>query len=631
MSVVMMEIERRLPGRLPRWDPGVRGRIPEIKGRLVLTPEYIGRYASFTDALNAAILEVQAPGAVVIPTRSEPYDLTGPVQMRSHVVVRGEGPARTQVRARLAGEGSGVDGSGFHAVFRFQGDTIASLDVVQAVEPGSRALVVGPHVFGVRPEVGQQLILTMENDPAHGWNRFDWEKRVRGQVLQVTAVDGNKVWVDTEVRLPYPMSSSPAVELCRPIEGAGLEDLYIINDAQTKANWDATFWRAANCWVRNCDIERVPDIAFHVWNSRWITVEGCYVHGALDYSGGKGYGVNVCAHSSDCLVADNIFEQLRHSMMVQFGASGNVFAYNYSCEPAMSDIALHGWYGYMNLFEGNAATQIYVDNAWGRSGARNTFFRNRLKKFAADYEARLGIHFKDYADHVVESIQVEPDSDQQNIIANTVLDSRLVLRGCRDTWVERNLLVDLPPQAPAISIDGVVTGTVDIENRTIGLSRDDAAPSTLRPSLFLDAAPHFWVPAQKRWPAIGADVDRLETGKYETIPAQDRYAKVGPRRGFGPRTPTLSAYGQTTGTVGHELVFRMVSRHSEAGVLVRYVIDWGDGADGTVEATAFTQSGLVFQRAHVWARAGQFDVKCLAKDQYGDLSGWSRALRITIR
>jgi len=626
MALVAMEIERSAAARLPRWDPGVRGQVPEVPTRLEMTPQYVQAFPSFTAALNAAILEVETPGAVVIPARFQPYDITGTIHMRSGVVVRGEGPTKTKLRARLVREGAGIEGSGLHAVFAFQGERLGSVAVAQDVQPGDRTLVLGAAAPGVRPEVGQALLLTMENDPAHGWDRFVWEKRARGQVLEVTGVEGGRVTLDAGVRLPYPMSRQPEAELQRPIEGAGLEHLRIINDAGTQAHWTTTFWRAVNCWLRNCEIELVPDVACWVWNSRWITVEGCFVHGARDYAGGKGYGVDVCGHSSDCLVADNIFQQLRHSMMAQFGASGNVFAYNASLEPAMSDISLHGWYAYMNLFEGNTAAQIYVDNAWGRSGEHNTFFRNRLEGFEADYEARLGIDITDYADHTVEFIQVEPGSDSQNIMANTILDSRLVLRGCRDTWVEKNLLPDRPADGPTIDTDVAVVDTIDIDNHA-SQPTVDPSPPLVRPSLYLDAAPHFWVTTQKPWPAIGADVDRASAGHLETIPAQDRYAKVGSRHRFGPWKPDLSAAGASTAGVGEALEFRMNTVHQDGRARVRYLVDWGDG---TVTATEFSMPRVVARASHTWTRAGQFEVRCQARDQYGFIGRWSAGVRITI-
>src|SRR5438309_11771631 len=72
-------------------------------------------------------------------------------------------------------------------------------------------------------------------------------------------------------------------------------------------------------------------------------------------------------------------------MMVKQGANGNVFAYNYSIEPTLTewlydasgDISVHGDYPFANLFEGNIVQTLYIDQTWGPGGPYNTFFRNR--------------------------------------------------------------------------------------------------------------------------------------------------------------------------------------------------------------------------------------------------------------
>ena len=76
-------------------------------------------------------------------------------------------------------------------------------------------------------------------------------------------------------------------------------------------------------------------------------------------------------------------------MVLQAGANGNVFAYNYSTEPhweetvlpanSAGDITLHGNYVYMNLFEGNVVQNIVIDNSHGINGPYNTFYRNRAE------------------------------------------------------------------------------------------------------------------------------------------------------------------------------------------------------------------------------------------------------------
>jgi len=91
--------------------------------------------------------------------------------------------------------------------------------------------------------------------------------------------------------------------------------------------------------------------------------------------------------SSECKIENNIFKHLRHSMILQAGANGNVFTYNYSTDPywetsysppnSAGDVVLHGNYPYRNLFEGNVVQNIVIDNSHGSNGPYNTFLRNR--------------------------------------------------------------------------------------------------------------------------------------------------------------------------------------------------------------------------------------------------------------
>ncbi|MCB0642162.1 MAG: T9SS type A sorting domain-containing protein, partial [Phaeodactylibacter sp.] len=93
----------------------------------------------------------------------------------------------------------------------------------------------------------------------------------------------------------------------------------------------------------------------------------------------------------ECLIENNVFKRLRHSMILQAGANGNVFSYNYSTDPywtevglppnSAGDIVLHGNFPYSNLFEGNIAQNIVLDDSHGEQGPYNTFFRNRAEGF----------------------------------------------------------------------------------------------------------------------------------------------------------------------------------------------------------------------------------------------------------
>ena len=84
-----------------------------------------------------------------------------------------------------------------------------------------------------------------------------------------------------------------------------------------------------------------------------ITVRGSTFYDALVHGGdGEGYGVAL-EKASQCLVENNIFHHLRHSVSLQQNPSYNVIAYNASFNPAWTfagipilpappDLSFHG-------------------------------------------------------------------------------------------------------------------------------------------------------------------------------------------------------------------------------------------------------------------------------------------------
>lgn len=621
--------------RIPRWDPGVRGGIPPVADSIVLTPERIAQHATFGAALNAAIQAVQAPGAVRILGRATPYVLTEPIRMRSGVVVRGDGMGRTALHVDIAATAADVGGSGVRAAVAFEGRLVATVPLRKAAALAATEVTPDGGLFNLDPLIGSQLLVTQNNDPADGWSTQPWEQRVRGQIVQITAVKTDKVALDRPLRLAYPLAAKPEASLLGALTGAGLEDLTIVNDPGSHAAWTVAFWYAANCWLKGVEIELVPDVAVWAWNSRWLTVQGCFIHRARNYGGGKGYGIDVNAHSSDCLVIDNTLRALRHSLMVQFGANGNVFAYNYSREPAMSDISLHGWFPYANLFEGNVAAQVYVDNAWGRSGPDNTFFRNRLTAHYADYEARLGIDIDSYADHVVGNLEIAAKSDGQLAIGNTLVDGRVNLLDCKDCWVERNLFIGLPAGGGKIVNFGAVSGTEDRLNFAAGEVGPGSSFGLFSPSLFLSRPPAFWPSDRKPWPCVGADVDLRRGDRVAAVPAQDRWTQFAASRPLQLLPPRIAPAAETVAkraTPWRAFFIAIVVDRDPKDPLptdlpLSLVIDWGDG---TIETTPPQPAGQIVQRAYAFRSGGVMRVRAQARDAWGNASDWSVAVAVTV-
>lgn len=215
-----------------------------------------------------------------------------------------------------------------------------------------------------------------------------------GQIVEIDNVVGNVISLRNTLRLNFTGTNLEA----RPInyiEKVGIESLKIErtdSPVPSGGGGNNVYCQyAINCWVK--DVESAFSMGAHIlaeFCSR-LDISGCYFHEALlDYKGSstRGYGVCLNLRTGDCLVENNIFRKLRHAMMVQAGANGNVFAYNYARETyrngsgeiptdAAGDIVCHGYYPFANLFEGNVVNNVVIDNENGINGPFNTFFRNK--------------------------------------------------------------------------------------------------------------------------------------------------------------------------------------------------------------------------------------------------------------
>ena len=460
------------PDRLVDWRPGVQARLsaPEAGERIRLTPDAL-KGPDAAKPIQQAIDRIGKSGVVLLPPGE--FTLRTGVRLRSGVVLRGSGPDRTHLTVDLS-ERRTV------GAISFKGETQGrDFALSGGFETGSTRL----EPSGPAPLTkGQTIIVYSENDPEVMFTdrRWDvvWARQTVGQIVRVEEVTDKGIRIDVPLRLSYRKELRPRIRVLQPIENAGVEDLHIRRRDRLE---DAiiSIWKAVNCHVRNVHAEHC--MRAHVWivDSRFITVEGCYFHHAHDYGGGgHGYGVVAGKRTTDCLVTNNIFEHLRHAMMVKEGANGNVFSYNYSFDNVrLTDISIHGHYSYMNLFEGNVVQFVLYADHWGPTGPLTTCFRNRIA-------TRLAVR-----DH----------SHRANIVGNVLLGGDVEVHDtCRDAFVAANL----------------VGGKWAAGKASPG--------SRLRASVYLKEKPSFW--GNRPWPGIGADVDRSGTGT--PLPAEDRYRRM---------------------------------------------------------------------------------------------------------
>jgi hypothetical protein len=329
-------------------------------------------------ALQTAITALNGKaGIIYFPTGTYKFNQT--VAMRDSLVLKGNGSGSKLIFDL---------GHNLTNMFNFHGSTNSTTwDVTQALAKDDNTIALN-NTTGLQAGDWVQLY---GNDVA--LTTSAWAYGTVGQILQVKSVAGNTITTVQQLRRGYDIAFTAKLKPITPIKGAGMECMYIQRlDSTIQQTNNIDFDMAVNCWVIGIESDSTNFCHVAMTNSAHLLARGNYFHHSHAYGGnGQGYGVAIQYTSGDCLVENNKFEHLRHSMLVQAGANGNVFAYNYSKDPywdeppfptnSAGDIVCHGNYPYMNLFEGNIIQNIVIDNSHGINGPFNTLFRNRAQNY----------------------------------------------------------------------------------------------------------------------------------------------------------------------------------------------------------------------------------------------------------
>ncbi|MEI6696072.1 MAG: T9SS type A sorting domain-containing protein [Bacteroidota bacterium] len=244
----------------------------------------------------------------------------------------------------------------------------------------------------------------------------DWAYHSTGQLFQINQIIGKDLILNKPLRRSYSTTLAPLIYKMNPRKQVHIKCIKIERlNISTALSANIYFYLATDCSISGIESNYCNYAHLLIENSCRITVENSFFQNGLSYGdGGKAYGTLLQFSTGDCFIHQNIFKHLRHSMVLQAGANGNVFAYNYSTEPywtetllpanSAGDITLHGNYVYMNLFEGNIIQNIVIDNSHGSNGPFNTFYRNKAELW--------GIFMNS-----------SPASDQQNFIGNQICNT----------------------------------------------------------------------------------------------------------------------------------------------------------------------------------------------------------------
>jgi Pectate lyase superfamily protein len=311
------------------------------------------------------------------------YLFNQPIIMRNRLILKGEGADKTVLKFDLHGQNDLIRATGI-----VQNEPIPLI----ADAPKDTNLILIARNEGFKK--GDWIQLTQKDD---NLVTSDWAKGTVGQLFQIqdlienpSLYKGVQLKLHRPLRKSYVLADAAVIRRIQPVEQIGIEALKIKRlDATEGQTSNIYLDHVVNAWVWGVESEKCNFAHITLNASAHVTVSGCYFSEAFGYGGGgKGYGVMAQVTSSDCLVEDNIFKTLRHAMILQAGANGNVYAYNYSMDPyrdnfmvanSVGDFALHGNWTYANLFEGNVGQNIMVDNSHGKNGECNTFFKNKVE------------------------------------------------------------------------------------------------------------------------------------------------------------------------------------------------------------------------------------------------------------
>ena len=429
-------------GYFSSWDPGIPGGIPDLSETEPFVTLNAADYGSTAannarSAINGAITAAGAKAAEtgeiqVVALSEGVFYTSGTITLnKSKVALRGAGAGKTFIRGTdnwTSGEciiiGTQSTGPNWNG--------IAIYDLAEDAKLNDTSVKITTGAHGYKP--GDILVIDRlaDGDQNGGFDGStewagDLTHSVRGsssmygpfseapatgrrfvkQYIEVAGVDDQdasvihlkgKINIDFPITAEYTTSKKrlyPQVWNCgaADMQYIGLEDITMqkLNVGDGNNNNGINIERnAAYCWVKDVETDgRYRISKTQTWRGIHIeingfrnVISGCYVHDTgVDGAGAQSYGIRI--QGTDCLIENNICNNLCKPVLAVASGGGNVIAYNYVpntetipkywMESAF-DVS-HGSYCHADLYEGNMGANIAVDTTHGNNGF-NVIFRN---------------------------------------------------------------------------------------------------------------------------------------------------------------------------------------------------------------------------------------------------------------
>lgn len=413
-------------GRAIDWSQSGAGAIP-ARGELCAT---LGPPAS--DAEIDAALSTCAPGKAVL-LQPGTYTIRGTIHVPSNVTLRGAGADETILDARGAGQAVVQMGSGS---VPYQPRLIGS-----GADKGSREITL---VSAEGISAGMYLAIAEQNDPAFvtaagsggncNWCDGGWTRDgslARGQIVAVTAVHGRQVSIDPALYSAY-THAPVAVPFHMAANDAGVEDLQVrANNTGYITNF--TMEMCAGCWIKGVESNYADGDHVSVqWGFRDEIRDSYFSNAYLHVPGERESDIQLALKTTATRVENNIIERTHTAVMLEWGAAGNVIAYNYSTgefdskapRVVIGGIDYHGAHPQFNLIEGNVMTAFYADSVWGSSSdttaLRNWFVGTTRVCSPLTGRAPVDCTGAHYAFQAARAVQLSYLSTRNNFFGNVV-------------------------------------------------------------------------------------------------------------------------------------------------------------------------------------------------------------------
>jgi hypothetical protein len=279
------------------------------------------------------------------------------------VILDGEGANQTHFVFQLGGVGSAIQSNG-QALISFN-----SFFQQTALKNSNSVILNSNHGFVAGDWI---RISQMDSDLVYS----SWAIGSVGQIVQIDHVSGDTLQLHSPLRMNYDLSRYPKVTKLIPNEHVGIRCLSIerMDDTAPEQASSISFTNTVHSYIDGISSVKCTFAHVELSNCSNVVVRKSFFKDAFDYGeGGRAYGVVMHFTTNECRIEDNIFDHLRHAILLQAGANGNVCSFNFAVNPnwtnanplltttSAGELVLHGNYVYANLFEQNKVNNIVID------------------------------------------------------------------------------------------------------------------------------------------------------------------------------------------------------------------------------------------------------------------------------